>query len=151
MTQVVEGSGTDVAAIMPVMNSAFDPVFGEAWTAAQCLSTLSMPGSLLLCVRDGNSILGFTLSRGVTDEEELLLIAVSPNARRSGVGRKLVQALMDNARESGRAHLFLEVRDGNPAMAFYQQMGFEPMGRRPSYYRGQNGTRYDSITMLLKL
>lgn len=151
MIEVIEGSGHDVAAIMPVMDSAFDPAFGEAWTAAQCLSTLSMPGSLLLCARSDHATLGFALSRGVTDEEELLLIAVSPAARRNGVGRILVENLISNARHSGRALLFLEVRDGNPALSFYQEMGFRPLGRRPSYYKGQDGSRHDSITMSLKL
>jgi [ribosomal protein S18]-alanine N-acetyltransferase len=151
MIEVVEGSGHDVSAIMPVMTSAFDPLFGEAWTATQCLSTLAMPGGMLLCARDGAAILGFTLSRWVADEEELLLIAVSHGARRNGVGRALIMALADNARQFGRMQLFLEVRDGNPAMAFYQQMGFCPIGRRSGYYKAKDGSLHDSITMSLKL
>lgn len=151
MIEIVEGSGHDVTAIMPVMESAFDPAFGEAWTAAQCLSTLSMPGSLLLCARADEAMLGFALSRWASDEEELLLIAVSQDARRNGVGRILIQKLISNARHSGRALLFLEVRDGNPAMAFYEEMGFRAFGRRPSYYKGKDGSRHDSITMSLKL
>jgi [ribosomal protein S18]-alanine N-acetyltransferase len=151
MITVIEGSGNDVAAIMPVMDSAFDPAFGEAWTAAQCLSTLSMPGSLLFCAHSQQTMLGFALSRWVTDEEELLLIAVSQNVRRKGVGRLLIEKLISNARHSGRALIFLEVRDGNPAMGFYHEMGFHPLGRRPNYYKGKDGSRHDSITMSLKL
>jgi [ribosomal protein S18]-alanine N-acetyltransferase len=151
MIGVTEGSAHDVAAIMPVMETAFDPSFGEAWTAAQCLSTLAMPGSLLLCARHGDAIQGFTLSRWVADEEELLLIAVSPQVRRGGIGRALVKALTENARQCGRAHLFLEVRDGNPAMGFYHEMGFQPLGRRLGYYKSKDGSGHDSITMSLKL
>jgi [ribosomal protein S18]-alanine N-acetyltransferase len=151
MIRLVEGSGSDVAVIMPVMESAFDPAFGEAWTAAQCLSTLAVPGSQLLYAKTDDAVLGFALSRGVVDEEELLLIAVSQQARRSGVGRILIEGIIKNARHSGRALLFLEVRDGNPAMSFYQQMGFNPFGRRPGYYKGKDGSRHDSITMSIKL
>jgi [ribosomal protein S18]-alanine N-acetyltransferase len=151
MMMVREGSAHDVAAIMPVMDAAFDPRFGEAWTAAQCLSTLAIPGSLLLCARHDDSVQGFTLSRGVMDEVELLLIAVSPHARQRGVGRALVEALTDNARQSGRVNLFLEVRQGNPAMAFYHQMGFQPIGLRLGYYKGTDGSRHDSVTMALNL
>jgi ribosomal-protein-alanine N-acetyltransferase len=62
-----------------------------------------------------------------------------------------MQALIDNARKADRALLFLEVRDGNPAMSFYEGMGFRPFGRRIDYYKGKNGSRHDSITMSLKL
>jgi [ribosomal protein S18]-alanine N-acetyltransferase len=151
MISVHEGSAHDVAAIMPVMETAFDPGFGEAWTAAQCLSTLAMPGSLLLCALHGDAIQGFTLSRWVADEEELLLIAVSPHVRRGGIGRALIKALTDNARQSGRANLFLEVREGNPAMALYRETGFQPIGRRPGYYKGKDGSLHDAVTMSLNL
>jgi ribosomal-protein-alanine N-acetyltransferase len=43
MIRVVEGGAIDVASIMPIMSDAFDARFGEAWTAAQCLSTLVLP------------------------------------------------------------------------------------------------------------
>jgi ribosomal-protein-alanine N-acetyltransferase len=151
MIYIVEGYGQDVAAIMPVMETAFDPAFGEAWTESQCLSTLALPGGNLLLAISNNKVLGFTLSRWVVDEEELLLIGVSPTGRRQGVGNRLIQSLTNNARQSGRASIFLEVREGNPAQSFYQVMGFQPFGRRPGYYKGKDGSRHDSITMLLKL
>lgn len=148
---ICEGDGTDVAAIMPIMQSAFEPGFGEAWTAAQCLATLSMPGSRLIFARDGATVLGFALSRWVHDEEELLLIAVDPTARRKGVAGKLIEAMIVNARDCGRAVVFLEVRDGNPAFSFYSKAGFTPVGRRNGYYRNQDGSRHDAITMSLVL
>ncbi len=151
MIEIVAGQGDDVAAIMPVMDAAFHPGFGEAWTAAQCLSTLAMPGSHLWLARHSSDVAGFALSRAAGDEEELLLIGVAHEARRSGVGRMLVEALADNARRDGRSILFLEVRDGNPAYYFYRHFGFEPLGRRPNYYKGNDGSRHDSITMSLRL
>lgn len=149
--KIVEGSGVDVVAIMPVMESAFDADFGEAWTAAQCLATLAMPGSRLLYARDQENVLGFALSRSVGDEEELLLIAVDRAARRRGVAQMLIETMIDRARKSGRAVVFLEVRDGNPAFSFYRKTGFAPVGRRSGYYRKQDGTRHDAITMSLLL
>lgn len=151
MIAILPGDGLDIPAIMPVMADAFDPAFGEAWTAAQCLATLSMPGSQLWLASEQDRILGFALSRWVVDEEELLLIGVSPTARRLGVGRELVAALTANARDGGRSKIFLEVREGNPAQRFYQWMGFEPMSRRTGYYKAKDGSLHDSITMSLKL
>jgi [ribosomal protein S18]-alanine N-acetyltransferase len=151
MIEAISGTGLDVAAIMPVMEDAFDSAFGEAWTAAQCLSTLSMPGSLLQIAKRRDEVVGFTLSRWVLDEEELLLIGVSRSARRQGVGRILVNRLMDEARSFQRASIFLEVRDGNSAQSFYHEMGFRPVGRRAGYYKAKDGSLFDSITMAMEI
>ena len=147
----MQGSGLDVAAIMPIMNEAFDPEFGEAWTAAQCLSTLAMPGGQLLIAKSDSETVGFALSRGVIDETELLLIGALSSARRQGVGRQLIAGLKQACTESGRSTLFLEVRDGNNAYLFYSSMGFQPIGRRTNYYKSTRGSMYDSITMALAL
>lgn len=151
MIEVLQGSGLDVAAIMPVMNDAFDPGFGEAWTAAQCLSTLAMPGGQLLIAKSDGVVVGFTLSRGVMDEEELLLIGVSKAARRRGVGQQLIVKLRKLCSKLGRSIVFLEVREGNDAFAFYSSLSFQPIGRRLSYYKSINGSKHDSITMALSL
>jgi [ribosomal protein S18]-alanine N-acetyltransferase len=151
MIEITAGHGEDVAAIMPVMGNAFHPGFGEAWTAAQCLSTLAMPGSHLWLARNGGDVAGFALSRGGGDQEELLLIGVAEHARRMGIGRKLIRALVEKACRDGRAAVFLEVREGNPAYDFYRDIGFRPLGRRPGYYKGNDGSRHDSITMSLHL
>ena len=151
MIEIVQGSGLDIAAIMPVMNDAFDPEFGEAWTAAQCLSTLAMPGGQLLIAKSDGAIVGFALSRGVMDEEELLLIGALQSARRQGVGRQLIASLSQSCAELGRSMIFLEVRDSNNAYIFYTSMGFQAIGRRSGYYKSTDGNKHDSITMALAL
>jgi [ribosomal protein S18]-alanine N-acetyltransferase len=151
LIEIIEGSGLDVAAIMPVMNNAFDPRFGEAWTAAQCLSTLAMPGGRLLIANAKGIVVGFALSRGIIDEEELLLIGVSKAARRRGVGQQLISKLCESCSRSSRAVVFLEVRDGNDAYNFYCSLGFTPIGRRGSYYKSIDHSKHDSITMALTL
>ncbi len=148
---VRQGDGNDVAAIMPVMETAFDSEYAEGWTASQCLATLSMPGSRLLCAETGENIVGFALSRWIQDEEELLLIAVATNMQRKGVARKLVDSIIVYARDCGRTEVFLEVRDGNPAYYFYQKAGFVPVGRRNGYYCNRDGSKRDAITMSLQL
>jgi [ribosomal protein S18]-alanine N-acetyltransferase len=150
MIDVVIGSGIDIPAIMPVMSQAFDPVYGEAWTASQCLSTLSMPGSQLLIATYENQVAGFTLSRAVTDEVELLLIGVAPFAQRTGIGHRLIEILSNISEELGHKTIFLEVRESNSAYNFYYKLGFLPIGRRPAYYKGLDGSRHDSITMAMK-
>jgi [ribosomal protein S18]-alanine N-acetyltransferase len=143
--------------IMAVMEAAFDPAYGEAWNRNQVADALAMPGTHAL-VADGSGALipegtesapdpaGFVLTRHVLDEEELLLIAVTPEARRRGVGAALIEHLFTVARTRGTARVFLEMRRGNPAIHLYHKFGFEPIGERRNYYRMGNGERIDAIT-----
>jgi [ribosomal protein S18]-alanine N-acetyltransferase len=86
MISIYEGDGRDVALIMPIMESAFDPRYGEAWSSSQCMGLLAMPGSQMLIAAEEDRAIGFVLSRWVVDEEELLMIGVSPQQHRVGVG-----------------------------------------------------------------
>ena len=151
MILIGEGNAYDIAAIMPVMDDAFDPAFGESWTAAQCLSALAMPDCRLLIARSDNVVVGFSISRWVLDMEELLMIGVAKVWQRQRIGSLLLNAVVSLAKVDGREKLFLEVRDGNVAHDFYRAAGFEPLGRRKQYYRGTNGVRPDAITMAMNL
>ncbi|MEQ5788560.1 GNAT family N-acetyltransferase [Erythrobacter sp. NFXS35] len=143
--------------IMAVMEAAFDPAYGEAWNRRQVADALAMPSTHALVV-DGDGDLvsdgtgdvgtpaGFVLSRHVLDEEELLLIAVVPGARRRGIGAILINHLFDAARSRGITRIYLEMRRGNPALHLYRKLGFAAIGERPKYYRMTNGERIDAIT-----
>lgn len=144
--------------IMAVMETGFDPAYGEAWNRRQVADALVMPGTHALVV-DSEGVLipldagpalpaaaGFVLTRHVLDEEELLLIAVTPGVRRRGVGTALIEHLFTAARTRGTMRVFLEMRRGNPAIHLYRKFGFEPIGERRNYYRMANGERIDAIT-----
>lgn len=148
---IVAGGVRDVEAIMPVMTSAFDPSYGEAWSAAQCLGMLSLPGTVLFMARHENQVCGFALARAVLDECELLLIATTSKVRRRGIGKGLVQSVLHWARTNAVKRVNLEVRSGNPALALYQSMGFTEVGRRENYYIGLENNRFDALTMQLNV
>lgn len=85
--------------------------------------------------RDG-AVVGYLIAWFVLDEAEIANLAVVPTARRRGVARALLEAIIAEARESRIARLFLEVRESNAAArALYASMGFLPIARRPRYYR----------------
>ena len=151
--RIETGTSRDLAAVMTVMNTAFGDRFGEAWTRSQLSGILPMTGVSLVLARDHDSDepLGFSLSRTVADESELLLIAVHPEHHRCGVGRKLLSNFFDGARADGVKRVHLEVRDGNPAITMYRTAGFAPVGRRRSYYLAADGQRFDAITLALQL
>ena len=151
MIRVVEGDAGDISAMMTIMNDAFDPRFGEAWTAAQCLSTLVMPDCQLLLAKDGDGVCGFAMNRWVFDHQELLMIGVARRLQGQNIGKLLLSETIRRARKGGRSKIFLEVRDGNNAHGFYLKYGFTPIGRRKNYYNNINFISVDAITMLLQL
>jgi ribosomal-protein-alanine N-acetyltransferase len=146
--RIEPGSSDDLDAVMKIMNSAFGRTYGEAWTRSQLAGILPMAGVTLMVARDvGGGTVGFSLSRTVADESELLLLAVPPARHRGGIGRTLLDHFVDQARDDGASRVHLEVRDGNPAVTMYQGAGFSPVGRRRNYYHGLEGRRFDAVTL----
>jgi len=143
----------DVDRIMAVMEAAFDPSFGEAWNRRQVSDALVLPNThYLLAGSDGNApandapAVGFTLSRGALDEEELLLIAVHSSYRGRGIGARLLERFIEAAQARGSKRLFLEMREGNSADSLYRKAGFQPVGRRCNYYFNAAKGPLDAIT-----
>ncbi len=145
------GSVADVEAVDRVMRAAFDPRFGEAWTASQCLGMLSLPGVWLTLASDGDLLTGFALTRSVADDAELLLLAVLPDRRGRGIGRALLRCTVADAAARGAARLCLEMRAGNDATQLYVGEGFEKCGERRNYYGGRGGERFDAHTYVRSL
>jgi [ribosomal protein S18]-alanine N-acetyltransferase len=82
-----------------------------------------------------SGIAGFLVARLVAPEWELENIVVAPAARRRGIGRQLLDALLTTTRKTNRSSVFLEVRESNvAARSLYKKLGFQQTGRRPAYY-----------------
>lgn len=145
--RLAPGKSTDLAAVMAIMEAAFEPRFGEAWTRSQCAGILPMTGVCLMLAHDAGEPIGFSLFRTIAGEAELLLLAVAPGHRRRGVGRLLLDQFVAAARDAGATRVHLEVRDSNPAVQMYRTAGFKLAGRRPNYYRGDAGHQFDAITL----
>lgn len=147
------GTSADLDEVMDVMDAAFGSRFGEAWTRSQCAGILPMRGVTLVIARDPETgrTIGFSLSRTVLDEAELLLLAVLPNCHRKGIGTRLLEDFMDQSRDQGITRVHLEMRDGNPAVAMYRNAGFRPVGRRRNYYHAPDGRRFDALTLIQDL
>lgn len=144
---VAGGDILDLDAVMRVMDDSFDPAYGEAWTASQCAGLLPMPGVWLTLARNGEAVAGFALGRIVVKEAELLLLAVKKEEWGKGIGKLLLRTFAEDAQSKGATKLFLEVRDGNPAIDLYKSFGFHEIGRRPKYYTGRDGQLYDALTL----
>jgi [ribosomal protein S18]-alanine N-acetyltransferase len=100
----------------------------ERWSAEAFTALLAGPGVIGLLGAEGG---GFVLARRAADEAELLTVAVLPERRREGLGRRLLLAL-------GKVcpvPTFLEVAATNePALALYRGLDWAEVGRRRDYY-----------------
>ena len=66
---------------------------------------------------------------------DLHRIVVEPRSRRRGIGTDLVRAGLEIVRHHGVLAVILDVAYGNePAIALYQQLGFEQLTARQDYY-----------------
>lgn len=134
--------------MMAVMHAAFDPQYGEAWSATQLAGTLAMPGCWAQLALAGTTATGFSLCRSIGPDVELLLIAVDPGQRRLGLGARLLQQSLADASARGATDFFLEVREDNAAARrLYASAGFSEVGRRPDYYSGKDGSKRAALTL----
>ena len=98
-----------------------------------------------LVALDGEAIVGYAGTWLVINEAHVTNVAVHADRRRQGIGRVLMDALMQMAREEGMESMTLEVRVSNEAArALYQQLGFVSAGIRKNYY---SETKEDALIL----
>lgn len=102
--------------------------------------------------------LAFAFIQAVADEASLLNIVTSPRHQGNGLGRFLLNHVIDVLTQEGVAQsIFLEVRISNHhAMRLYDSCGFVEVGQRRDYYPANNspaanGKREDAMMMALPL
>ena len=104
-----------------------------------------------LCFGFGRPLDGFIILSSAADQAEILTIAVDPSERRRGIARALLEICETELVDNGVDTLFLEVAEDNEAaIKFYKGAGFEPIGRRPAYYKREMG-RVAAITYRKRL
>jgi len=99
------------------------------------------------------SKLGFAFVQSVADEASLLNLVVVPSQQGKGLGRHLLNHLIEHLQREGRVQsFFLEVRVSNfSAIALYLSCGFVEVGERRDYYEAAHGRREDALMMALPL
>lgn len=70
---------------------------------------------------------------------EIAKLMVSPEARRCGIARMLMQTAEEAARRESRTLLVLDTREGDPSNALYRALGFIEAGKIPRYARSADG------------
>ena len=114
------------------------------WSAQDFAGFIVDPLAFLLVEGDA----GFLLGRAIAGEAELLTLAVAPEARRRGLGRKLLARFQYQASLRAAERAFLEVSAENaPAIALYESAGFTRVGQRRGYYQTPLGQRIDALVL----
>ena len=97
------------------------------------------------------SVLGYSILSVAAGEAHLLNVCIARAQQGSGHGTRLVRRMIDLARWHHAERMFLEVRPTNTrAVALYDHIGFNEIGRRPNYYPAKRG-REDAIVMAIEL
>lgn len=126
---------SDIGQVMAIERVSFPLPWLEQHFLDEINSATAFP--LTAFDHDGK-VIGFICPMQVLDEGHILDVAVDPACRGMGVGRLLVQRVLDDCRLSGAEFVSLEVRLSNvAAISLYRQMGFIEVGRRKRYY--ENG------------
>lgn len=110
------------------------------WTAQEFSDLLARNNSVLATDPGG-----FALASNSGTEAELLTIAVDPDRRGAGLGRRLLVQVETLLIRRGCTLLLLDVAADNLAAArLYDRAGFEQVGLRKGYYRHPDGSRADA-------
>jgi len=99
---------------------------------------------------ENGKILGYCIMTMGVGEAHILNISVAHDEQGQGIGRRMMEILIEIAKNEAET-MFLEVRPSNPgAIALYHKLGFNEIGTRKGYYPAEKG-REDAIMLALEL
>ena len=130
---------SDFELIKNSLKSDFDDFWNEKFLKQELLNT----DSIFLLVKDtiSDEILGFAGIEIVLDEAELMNIVIRKNKRGLGIGKSLMEKIINIAKENNIKILKLEVNEKNLiAINLYKSFGFKQTGIREKYYNNHDSS-----------
>ena len=110
--------------------------FVHPWSEQSVKDEMEKENSVFLMAFEGENPIGYVGLSVVFDEGYMGNLAVIEAYRRNGVGRALMQELLNECVKLELAFATLEVRASNtPAVNLYESLGFTEVGRRKNYYK----------------
>jgi len=129
-----DGRPADLPRLWRLDQICFEP--GIAYSKGDLRRFLAMPGAVCVVAEIGSALCGFAIGyRQPADLAHVVTLDVDPAFRRRGLGRRLIEAVLDRSAAEGarRGALEVDVRNAG-AIAFYRKVGFRGAARLPSYY-----------------
>lgn len=122
----------DLSEVVKYERELFTDPWPEAVFREDLISSYSHPYVIQL----DNELAGYAILWVAVDEGHLTNIAVAPKYQRKSIAKKLLSFILRIANEMRLVQIILEVRPTNtPAIALYEQFGFEKLAVRKNYYR----------------
>ena len=126
----------------------YDPASIERSLRRRETVVLAASGRQTYVARERPALSGFAIMDFGDERAHLVLLAVQPTQRRRGIGRRLMEWLLESAVTAGMASVHLELRaDNEAARRFYRALGFSETLLMPKYYNGRE-TAMRMIRML---
>lgn len=133
---------TDAQVIAAMSRELVESGLGWSWGPERVARGIRDPDTAVLIAAQGRRTVGFAIMHFGDEHAHLNLLAVLPSHQRQGIGRRMVDWLIDSARVAGIASVSLELRANNiAARHFYQALGFSEAGRIEGYYRGREAAQ----------
>lgn len=132
-----------------MMTSLDEICFTVPWSRADFEKEMTAnPLALYIVAEYEDKVIGYAGLWCIVDEGHITNVAVHPGYRKKGIGKNLVEILLEKAREKANTKNFtLEVRVSNEAgIRLYEGFGFKEVGRRKGYY---SDNREDAAIMWL--
>ena len=133
----------DIPSLLSIENALFQD---EAWSREVFESEFALLGSTRTyrVVEENNEIVAYFGLAIVDDTADITTIAVRADFQGRGIGRKLMQEILNIAAARNLRKIMLEVKPENlAAISLYQKCDFEVIGLRRNYY----GPSKDALTM----
>jgi [ribosomal protein S18]-alanine N-acetyltransferase len=125
-------------------------IYDFPWSRGNFTDSLAAGYSAWLLREDGHMV-GYAVMMLALDEAHLLNLSILPEARRRGLGSRLLRHLFAIARGRGATRMLLEVRPSNASgLGLYGHFGFVTIGERRGYYQAHHG-RESALVMALDL
>ena len=136
----------DLDAVMAIETAIYD----FPWTRGIFLDCMRVGYQCQVYQQDDDIKAYSVLSLGAA-EAHVLTLCVRPDSQKQGLGRMMMEHMIDLARQAGAETILLEVRPSNEhAIRLYHQLGFNEVGFRPDYYPSPEG-REDALIMARSL
>ena len=121
----------DMDEVLAIERSSFE----FPWTEEEFLCCLRQRNCIGTVAELDHEIVGFMIYELHQSMLRILNFAVSPDHRRQGVGRQMVQRLIDKLSQQRRREIVLEVRETNlDAQLFFSGNGFRALSVLRNHY-----------------
>lgn len=137
----------DLAAVLSIEANNYHFPWSEQ-IFKTCLDTISY--SCWIC-EEFDEVKGYSVVSTAVDKVHIMNVCVAVNAQQQGVGTKLLDSIIETARDTADS-ISLEVRPSNQAaISLYKKRGFNQVGIHKDYYPTTNGYKEDAVILTLDL